>query len=561
MQTPTPTPAWAITLFVAAVLEAAAAVWGLVNGLSLVLAVALLLGAAIALGAGLWLRAQLGRPFADFAAALHQLAHGDMNLSLAVASSSALLDAPARDLTAFLRRVHDPIGEMRALSVRIATEAAVVTKQISDTAGGVDTLAKVTDSVFTASSDATGSLGSVSGSTHAIAKSTAAHLAEVTQSADELATVAARVDSLKLRLDGFATTVQDLTQQSASVQQIVTLIKEITDQINLLALNAAIEAARAGEHGRGFAIVADEVRKLAEKTASATDQITTNIDGIIALVGNTTAQTNEIRGDIDLTHGVVDKVAAQFAAVAKDYASTNATLAEIASATELLTAANDKVHGNVDELRRLGTSVAVQTDTSRKATKALATATESIQRLSLAFHLGGNDVLEANIGRARRFRDEAQAIMESIAKRGVNIFDTHYQPIANTNPQKYMTSYVPDFERELQGTLDSALADLKGGVFALLSAKDTYLPIHNSIFSKPLTGDYQTDLVGNRTKRLMNASPNDVARASSTQPLLIESYQRPDTGEVLLLAGLPIYVGGQHWGSAAVAFNTNVLLG
>jgi len=87
---------------------------------------------------------------------------------------------------------------------------------------------------------------------------------------------------------------ENLLVTMKSMASILKLIRDIANQVNLLALNATVEAARAGDAGRSFAVVASEVKNLARQTASATDDISTQIQKLQEMSSQVASSVNEI---------------------------------------------------------------------------------------------------------------------------------------------------------------------------------------------------------------------------------------------------------------------------
>ncbi len=121
-----------------------------------------------------------------------------------------------------------------------------------------------------------------------------------------------------------------LEQRSAQVENIVAVIEEIADQTNLLALNAAIEAARAGEHGRGFAVVSDEVRKLAERSSSATREISEILSSIRRETLNAAQAMRSSSASMDSGLAVAERAACSLDRVGSAIQTTTTVAEELA---------------------------------------------------------------------------------------------------------------------------------------------------------------------------------------------------------------------------------------
>lgn len=374
------------------------------------------------------------------------------------------------------------------------------------------------------------------------------------QGRDTVSGAVEQMERTSERAHGTAQIITDLENGSRQVQEISTVISGIAEQTNLLALNAAIEAARAGEQGRGFAVVADEVRTLAHRTAEATGEINVTIDRISSEIRKAVANMQGLLESVDASRGQTQSIDQVLAQIFEESGKVQAQVDAIARATE----ENTGEVGNISAaVQRLSANLeATEQEVMGISERALnlAEAAESVHDALAEMPVDGvhgrmrDVVLEAAERVSRLFEG---AIADGRISEA-DLFDRNYRPIPDTDPQKVSTRFDRFTDEVLPDIQEAILEQNPEVAYAGAVDDNGYFPTHNRKYSKPLTGDYETDLVNNRTKRIFSDRTGSRC-GSHTRPFLLQTYKR-DTGEVMHDLSAPIHVNGRHWGGFRLGY-------
>ncbi|SEM29028.1 Methyl-accepting chemotaxis protein [Butyrivibrio sp. ob235] len=192
--------------------------------------------------------------------------------------------------------------------------------------------------------------------------------------------------------DAFTRIVSQVHKTDESVgkiQEAVSLIASVADQINLLSLNASIEAARAGDAGRGFAVVASEISNLADQTNQSTKIIEDIIHNLSEESNKTVATINEVTELIDEQKTSIDETSNIFEDVSIGIDFTKESVVDVLDQAKSCETSGETVVDLMTNLSAISQENAASAETTsssmaelNKETARLADASVELKRLA-----------------------------------------------------------------------------------------------------------------------------------------------------------------------------------
>jgi len=460
---------------------------------------------------------------------------------------------------------HDADQDAGILVSRISDEIGKLSVDIADVVGDVQQVSKLIDtqteqfhSITQATREIADSNQSIAGMALETQKVAArAHQdvnnshTELKQALTDIAELVDAVNSISEQLVTFEKTMQNVAKVSGEIAQ-------IARHTNILSLNATIEAARAGEAGRGFAVVAHEVKSLAKQTSGATDDIGRTVAALTEQMrqlgdrmGAGSQRAERVRRSAATISAAMETVGA-----AVHQVDTNSTA--IANSTETI---GKRCKDFVETVIALNEGVDQSNEALKTGTERLDRTLAGAESIMMLMATSGFTTADTKfIDKAMEVAAQIEACFaDGIARGEITVdalFDKQLAPISGTNPQQYMTRYIPFLDKYLPPLHDPVLDLDPRMVFCAPTDHNQLIPCHNPQFRHPQGADPVWNAAHSRNRRkYIDKTAEAVSR--STAPFLLQTYRRDMGGGVFMLmkdASAPIRVGGKLWGGLRVCY-------
>jgi methyl-accepting chemotaxis protein len=317
------------------------------------------LALVISIGIALIMSRRIVRPLQGAIAVAGRIASGDLSSAIRVegADETAELSRALKDMNESLKRI---VTGVRTGTDLVATASREIAQGNSDLSTRTEQQASALEETSASMQQMTATVGQ-----------NAQNAKKANELAAQASNVAAKGGAVVREAVG---TMNDITEASKKIADIIGVIDGIAFQTNILALNAAVEAARAGEQGRGVAVVASEVRSLAQRSAAAAKEIKDLITDSVSKVDAGSRQVNDAGRTMEEVVDSVKKV--------------TSLIAEITAASQEQAQGIEQVSETMTQLEKVTQQNAAMVEEASAAAGSLEEQSRALSSAVAAFRLG-----------------------------------------------------------------------------------------------------------------------------------------------------------------------------
>ena len=259
--------------------------------------------------------------------------------------------------------VNDGINQLNTVS----NDTLLAIQEVDD---GRNLIASLVDQLKMSMGDQKETVSQLTKSIHDVATTTAdisvqtSKLASLANSADQISKDGTKqaedaengMQAISRSSEEVSRLILEIQGQMEHIGKIVNIITEIAGQTNLLALNAAIEAARAGDAGRGFAVVATEVKSLAEQSRNSAKVIQEMIGTLTTKSKDAANAMNHSKNAVQDGTDALSRALTHYADLAESVDEMSENIERIVAMIEEQTATTQEINNNaidIDDLIKI----------------------------------------------------------------------------------------------------------------------------------------------------------------------------------------------------------------